>query len=1188
MTNSARAIVLVLLTACGSTAPEPSISSVSPDWGYIGDDTFVRVLGDNFVPAIRASVGRDDAADSGVFKVWLVPDEGESSRLSGVEFRGLGELVATVPAGLAPGVYDVLVETPLGKQALSEDLFTVSDSLAASLAVDVPLDNVILTPITATVSVLDPAGAPVALDLPVEIVFIDDETGEPANIEVLSSDELTVAVNDGVGVRGTLGEDGVASVTFQGTLPRLTQLQATVSDAQDVTPATAPIRLENGDQQRVRFILPTEPSPFEAVAGERFLVLAQVVDQNDVIVPTVNRTVFAFDSCTAEREEFTFVNGEGSFSFAHDLMTGTALCPSMALVVAGELSGTSESYTVLPAAADHLVVDVEPSPNGFFVAGDSIGVTVSAADRFDNQTDWDGLLDEFTSTVGDFEDVECSDSKVSLCVASATDAATDIRVLATATIGLVGESQEFTVVAGAPALVSVELPPNVWVAGEPSTVTVSATDEFGNLADAELLDPAHLVWSGSEGTPSCVLEDDSGDGVLEFDCVFTNASTTHTLVTDLVRSGAVVSSFESDMLEVVNGPIATLELALDVGQDGVVVAGESIEVSAVALDAFGNPYVQQSSPTVRINDSSDTVTPATFQLDADGTATVPIVLTRSGSVELSLRAQGVVESNTETLTVVSGDTVSLGVFVDEPWVWVGEATDVRVESLDTWGNRTTYTGPASLSSESDLIEDGPLTVSIANGVGPAQPVWLSGSATERLLVTSGDLEGTSDDIVVVSDCGGNGPQPEVLFRGRDYGVECLNGVPPTARIQASMAGSTGAAGQSVSAFVLSMPGVGSVASFTPDLELFAVESGVYDGLALAVQADTCGAAVEVRAYVGVIGMPVGPIELVPAANELDIGQTLSVEVVGVEDCAGIPAAGSSLFARTDRGELGGLTGTGRGLSTVLDATGGGRFVLDASSAASGGVTTLHAWSESRVAGGTANVLLLGDDQLPTVWTQTPRGQILDDQTTTVQFTFSEPIDPSTVLPAAFSINRGSQAVPIDAVTMPGSSSVHLEVNAGFPDDGGASWRVQIEPTVTDLAGNPLAGAWQGEALYRGFFGSAPTVDPISCEVDRTVFRPDGDDGVGNAADTVQFDFESATAPAWWVVTVTQAIENSTIVHRVEYLSPSGPVGDWVWDGRDGGGRILDRGTYTVSIEAEVEGNREACQRTVDIEHVEVP
>ena len=70
-----RVAIAMLLVGCTPTVPEPSITDVTPSWGYAGRDTPIRVIGTDFVPAIRAAVrecvrtgrrrSRDPASRSG-------------------------------------------------------------------------------------------------------------------------------------------------------------------------------------------------------------------------------------------------------------------------------------------------------------------------------------------------------------------------------------------------------------------------------------------------------------------------------------------------------------------------------------------------------------------------------------------------------------------------------------------------------------------------------------------------------------------------------------------------------------------------------------------------------------------------------------------------------------------------------------------------------------------------------------------------------------------------------------------------------------------------------------------------------------------------------------------------------------------------------------------------------------------
>jgi hypothetical protein len=1184
-----RFIALALVFACAPETPAPSISGVTPDWGYNGQTTPIRIAGEHFVPEVRASVNRG-TDDPGTFRAWLTLDGQDPVPLQGVEFESLSVLTATVPAGFDAGTYDISIETPHGAVASSADRFRVSDSLAD--AVQVSVDRVlspIRTQVRAEIRLLDPAGEPVELDLEVEARFLRSGTEDPAEVEILSQGELDEPLEDAVGRRGRLGADGVAELYFNGLVPDDVTLDVAVvpSSADDGVLATGvqgdsvDLVFTSGSERRLEFVLPSDPSPFEVVAGEEFLVVAQVVDDFGVLVADEDYEIAVIDSCTGAFEPLTIV-GTASFFFTHTLATGSTSCPEVKLSVRGVINGDSDSYAVLPAEVDRLLVErIFPDT---VTAGSSVSITAQPVDQFDNEiTLHAGVVDEVLSDAG-LTDVNCtSDGKVTACTATVTQAGTGFVIDVSDSLGVSGSSASFDVVAGAPRVLFGSADAT-WVAGEATLVSVRAEDAFGNPTDAQVLDAAGFTFTAPEDAPDCMLQDaDPTDDVLDFVCTLTHATDAAELTISSagIATGATLTGFAVD-----NGPVADISISTP---DSPVVAGDPIQLDVVTADAYGNPYLVQTEDSVRIFDERGSI--ASFDLAADGTAAGAISLLEAGDRLVTARVPNTgVVSDELRIDVVAGPAVALDVQVEAPWVRTEAGTIVRISAVDPYGNRDdTVGGFVTLTSLNDIVEPSTLQgVVMGNGTVRHSVTWTDGNAAERLRAVSGSLEGESDDIVVFRDCGVDGPTVDVDFGGADAGVVCT-GSTGEATTSVSLANSTAAPDNAIIAYGFEVEGAGAGVGAQSTQSVVVDGVGVYPARALVVQGDGCGQIAETRVFVGQDnGRPVGPLDVEISPTPLVVGPSaplVDVTITGTT-CSNQPAADSTVFLRTDRGVLDGVSSSGFGLVTTLGSTGSSTVQLDFSQEAQGGTTTVRAWTASGLAGGADALTTAGDAVPPTVWLQFPRGALDSPLRNSVVLVFSEPLDPSTVGLDSFTL-VGAAGESFTTLLHDGNR-VELDATTSFSGTPITPWLVDVDATVTDLAGNALAGTWGASGVpYRGVFGGTAGVDPVDfCDDTTSTFRPDGDDGSGIEADAVTFDFGSNSAPAWWVLTVRD-VEGEIV--RLDVLNQTQATDSWTWDGRDSTGQIVEAGTYTVSIEAEgPDGERDRCERFIDVEHAEVP
>jgi len=113
--------LLAPMSCKDSTPPLLTLTRVEPDRGANERAAPVRILGANFQPAVSASFDdRDESRVSADFAVQL-----GTHQMSSVRFVNRGELAATVPAGLPPGTYELVVDDPRGLRAALAAAYTV-------------------------------------------------------------------------------------------------------------------------------------------------------------------------------------------------------------------------------------------------------------------------------------------------------------------------------------------------------------------------------------------------------------------------------------------------------------------------------------------------------------------------------------------------------------------------------------------------------------------------------------------------------------------------------------------------------------------------------------------------------------------------------------------------------------------------------------------------------------------------------------------------------------------------------------------------------------------------------------------------------------------------------------------------------------------------------------------------------
>lgn len=161
-----RALVVALVCASCTAARQPggpTPLAVIPSRATPDAPVRVEISGRDLDARVETDFasGGTTGVDAG-FSAWLEPTlAGSAVPLADVALTDHRSLVATVPAGLVPGTYDLVVVDPSGRRGLLERAYRVVASAAAVARFAVSLDEVprVGVPFSVTVTAVDAAGA---------------------------------------------------------------------------------------------------------------------------------------------------------------------------------------------------------------------------------------------------------------------------------------------------------------------------------------------------------------------------------------------------------------------------------------------------------------------------------------------------------------------------------------------------------------------------------------------------------------------------------------------------------------------------------------------------------------------------------------------------------------------------------------------------------------------------------------------------------------------------------------------------------------------------------------------------------------------------------------------------------------------------------------------------------------------
>ena len=1171
-------VCLTTAMACAPSVPTPDIDRVEPSWGFRGEDTPVQVVGGAFFPRVSAS-GSDDISVSDDFRVYL--ETTPPTSLDDVTRAADDTLLATVPAGIEPGRYTVRVVGPSGRSDRINAGFTVTDTQAATVALETSAVRFdVGQEARVGLQLADLSGNDVAQSIRVQVQAVA-ASGDRSSVVFqpgLAEQEL---VEPGV-VNGFLDSGGGADLYFTSTEVDDVALRVVGLDLNSHIDVTSPqLRFEPASIEKVEITL--EPGPYEV--GEPVTVGLRLLDQDgnqtrgELLVATVQETCAR--GGVGYREIVTVADQAVISDVVFMGATVDGACDENRLQVVGVVGGqaiTAETPPLQILPGELARYRVTPVVDTVIAGSEPQTLLVAAEDDWGNPVVDHAETLRLTDNLGGLDpdagvgSAQCSDFVAGQAVCSAyLEAAGEmVAVHAVDANGVDGISRAFEVVAAAPMSLDVQLPSAPFEAGETFLVQTQARDEFGNPASLQDLGGSSaLELSDTTGSLACIARfDGPAPGLVYSMCaVYTAAPAVE-----------IVAAVPSTLLEATTPAFEVTNAALDEVSfelsASTVEAGAPLDFAVAAYDAYGNPYRVQAASNVIVDDSEGELASTSVLLDSEGMGTGTVTLTRTSTTNrLQGRVFGSLYGESSPIVIQPGSHAGYAVEVGEPWVAMLAERDVRIDAVDAYGNTLDdVQSTLSLVSLGDAA-DAVSALAMVDGTVTTTVTWDQALLQDQLIADDGTFSSSSGPVDSLDFECASGPKADLTLAGESDLRLCLVGGQTNA-ITVSAAGSqVGAA--SLAAYHFDLGTGGFARQAQPSLMSEWREQTAYLIQVVVADASACADMADARVWIGESdGEPVGPVDVAPATEGLIAGSS-TTGATAVElaawDCAGDPASGGTLHIRSTLGEVsaGGtaVSATGQGLAVVLDSDGAADITWSFVGDEVGGEAVVHAGTISGSAHGAATSLVSGDARLPRVVDYTPAGET-DEIWSSIELGFDEDLYAESVVVDAFSlVQPDGTAAEIESVSL--TAGRWVSVVPFTPMDGAlGAWTLTVASSLRDDGGgNYLSGDWSGSAAdlvltFGDVTDNAPGVS--SCTPDTPEFRPDGDDAVGVNADSVTIQAVASSVPEYWWVEV--ADDTGTVVQWLPSVGTSAAQ-SLVWDGRAANGLVVAPGRYTLSTVA---------------------
>jgi hypothetical protein len=387
--------------------------------------------------------------------------------------------------------------------------------------------------------------------------------------------------------------------------------------------ATASVKVDGNQPDGIT----VDVQPGNTTAGTAIEGPPAVTVTDQISEPLANATVTVTTASGDLPDGQTQVETDGSGVAVFDDLTLEA-AGSYALtfgVENGTVTATSDSFAVVPAGVER--VELSPADGQTVAAGETVEFGATAFDAFDNVVEDRDTAFTWTNATasGTFSE----------------DTAGDYEV--TATVGGVSAVVPVTVTPGEVASVDLSPATNQTIeAGSTLELSAVAFDAFDNVVEDE-----NTAFDWSNADPTGVFSENTA-GTYEVTAGFGGVAAT---------TGVTVVASDVDTVE------------LSPAENQSVVAGETVEFSATALDAFDNVVEDEDA----VFDWTNT--------DATGV----FAEANTGTYEVAASLNGV-SSPTTAVTVGAGEVAEITLSLDEQTVAAGETLAIEATALDAAGN----------------------------------------------------------------------------------------------------------------------------------------------------------------------------------------------------------------------------------------------------------------------------------------------------------------------------------------------------------------------------------------------------------------------------------------------------------------------------------------------------------------------
>ena len=372
-------------------------------------------------------------------------------------------------------------------------------------------------------------------------------------------------------------------------------------------------------------------APATATAGDPIDFTVTALDAFGNVNTSYAGTVAFTSSDTAATlpGNSTLTNGVKTFSAT--LKTGGPQTITATDTVTSSITGMSNTIAVDAGPASHFTVTAPTTAT----AGTSFNFTVTALDSFGNTvTGYSGTV-HFSSTDAKATlpaDSQLTEGTGTFSATLKTPGSQKIVATDTANVTITGTSNAIVVSPGAATQLSVSAPSTA-VAGTPINVTVTALDQFGNVA------------TGYTGTVHFTSTDTAA--VLPSDSTLTSGTGTFSVTLETAGSQTITAADKTTAS--INGTSGAIVVspgaptALSVSAPSTATFGKAVNFTVTAVDAEGNTVTSYAGTVDFSSSDTKAVLPAASKL-SNGTGTFSVTFKTIGS---------------ETLTATDSTTASL-------------------------------------------------------------------------------------------------------------------------------------------------------------------------------------------------------------------------------------------------------------------------------------------------------------------------------------------------------------------------------------------------------------------------------------------------------------------------------------------------------------------------------------------------